>query len=223
VAADDLLAYAICTLPQANQWIFGVSETTSDDDVLVKRAINAVTDEIEKYLDRRVIVRSGWITEYFDGDGDRICYVRNPPIVSLDSIYIEDLVTLDSTDCADTDEVRFDVATGENAERGRIWLMNYTFNKGYADNCYRKYKGGWYKKDNTDGDGGAAAEPQIPRNIFMACLMEVKRIYKFRERQDSNVASKSLGVTGESISYFQDKGLSDEAKMQIDRYRRVRY
>jgi hypothetical protein len=219
MAADDLVAHAIVTLHQARQWIEGAgAAATGDDDILIKRAINAVTQRIEDYLNRHVITRGTWITEYTDGHGEREYFVNNPPILDLDTIWLENIVTLDSTDCADTDQVRFDSATGENSERGQIYLIDYRIAKGYADNAYFKYKGGWYKKDASVAD--ATHIPEIPRNIFMACLIEVKRTYKMRERQDSNVASKSLGVTGESVTYVKDADLSDEVMLKIDKYRR---
>jgi hypothetical protein len=233
MAADDLVAHAIVTLAHANQWIFGVNITSHDDDALVTRVINAVTARIETHLDRRVIIRSGYIMEYFDGDGTHEHYVRYPPVVELNEIWIGSgtttVKTYDSTDCADRDHVRYDSALDANSERhpnserGRIVLVDgYQFleSSAFPDNCYIKYKGGWYKKDNTDGVSGATLTPEIPRDIFQAAAIEVKRFYKLRERQDSNVASKSLGVTGESISYVKDEGLSKEAMDLLEPWRR---
>ncbi len=221
MAADDLVAHAIVTLAQARQWIYGAdADATGDDDVLIKRAINAVTQRIEDYLNRHVITRGTFLTEYMDGNGGRDYYVDNPPILDLDSIWLEDIVTLDSTDCADTDEVRFDDPDGSSADRGRVQLIRYRIPRGYADNAYFKYKGGWYLKDNTSGAAGANQTPEVPRTIFMACMVEVKRLYKMRERQNLNISSKSLGVTGESINYLKDADLTDEVRFKLDEYRR---
>lgn len=211
MAADDLHAHAICTVAQATNWVKDVDTDSTGDDIIVQRIINAVTDRIEAYLRRRVIIRSDWVTEVFDGDNAREHFVNHPPIADVDEVDIEDAITLDSTDCDDVDQVRFDSATGENSERGRVWLHDYVFSGGYADNCSVKYKGGWNKKDS-------GTDPEIPRDIFLACLIEVKRIYKMKDRQDSNIASKSLGVTGESISYITDSDLSKEVTLKLDEY-----
>jgi len=213
--AETILDYAICTLAEVKLWL-GIDTDDTGDDELITELINVVTNAIEDYLDRRVIVRSTAITEYFSGDGSSECYVKHPPIAELDSIYIEDVVTLDSTDCADTDQVRYNPTTGY------IALLQYYFSAGYPRNCYRKYKGGWYKKGNTDGDGGAEATPVVPLAIWQGCREEVKRLYKYKDRQETNISSKSYGVTGETIAYFQDKGLSEETKTKIDRWHMVR-
>ena len=226
MAADDLHAYAICTLLQARQWIHGMgTDATGTDDTLIKRLINAVTDWIEADLHRRVIIRSAYITEYFDGDGTPEYYVDYPPIVELNEIKIgagtTTIKTYDSTACADTSDVRFDSPTGNNAERGRIVLVDgYTFGTYYPDDHYIKYKGGWYAKDASDGEDPVVSIPEIPRTIFQACLDEVKRLYKKRERLDTWVASKSLGVTGESISFLKDEGLTQDTKDMISYWRR---
>ena len=213
--AESLVAYAICTLAEVKLWL-GIATDETGDDELITELINVVTDAMEDYLDRRIIVRSDYITEYFDGDGDAVRYVEHRPIVDLDSIYIENVTTLDSDDCADTDQVRYD------ADTGKVTLIQYGFSAYYPRNCYIKYKGGWYKKDNTDGDDDATLTPTVPLAIWQACREEVKRLYKYKDRQETNISSKSYGVTGESISYFRDEGISEEARTKIDRWRMVR-
>jgi len=234
MAADDLIAHAIVTLHQARQWIYGAdAKATGDDDILIKRVINAVTQRIEDHLNRRVIVRAGYIMGYWDGDGTHEHYVLYPPIVELNEIWIGSgtttVKTYDSTACADRDHVRYDSALDANSkphpnsERGRIVLVDgYQFlaSAAFPDNCYAKYKGGWYRKDNTDGVAGATLTPEIPRSIFQAAEIEIKRTYKMRERQDSNIASKSFPVTGESVTYVKDEGLSKEAMDWLEPWRR---
>jgi len=215
--ANDIYAHTIVSLTDLKTWL-GITVTTYD--TVLTQILNSTTDFVERYLNRYVIARADLLTEYFDGQGGHDCFVDNPPILSLDSVYIEDIVTLDSTACADTDQVRFDSATGANAERGRIWLMNYAFGEGYADNCYRKYKGGWYAKDNGDGDGGANLTPMVPYDIWQAAREIAAACYYLKDRQKEDVQSIS-SAAGDSVTFFIGI-MRPETAAKLDQYKRVK-
>lgn len=199
----SLVDHAIASLDEAKTWI-GISDTSQDS--LVTDIINAVTDfiESERCLARRVKRRTAAIEEKFTGDGTNWYRVKHPPIGTLSEIYIEDIVTLDASDCADTDLVRYD------PDNGDIWLVQYRFWKGYPLNCKVTYTGGW---------------ETVPNPIKQAALMLVKALYKYRDRQSEGVSSVSFGVAGSSqtISYLTDVVKDPNIWTLLEPYRLVRY
>ena len=212
-----LYTHTIVSSDDMKRWL-GI--TGSTQDTLLAEILNSTTDFLENHLNRYVIARADLLTEYFDGQGGHDCYVNNPPILSLDSVLIEDIVTLDSTACADTDQVRFDSASGQNAERGRIWLASYVFGEGNADNCYRKYRGGWYAKDNAAGVGGADLTPMVPYDIWQAAREITAACYYLKDRQKEDVQSIST-PTGDSVTFFIGI-MRPETKAKLANYIRVR-
>ncbi len=58
--------------------------TSSSDDTLIETMINNVSDQIERWCDRKLIASS--FEEFIDGRHTRTLSVANPPIVSVDLI-----------------------------------------------------------------------------------------------------------------------------------------
>lgn len=198
--ATTLYTHTIASLDDVKAWL-EITTTTHNDDL--NWLMNTVTDWFESYCHRRLVARvvpeTDYITEYFDGDGTATRFVRHPPIHTLDSIYIENVATLDSTACADTDQVRY------NPKTGKIQLLQYNFPAGYPRNCYVKYVGGW-------------AVASLPMQIKQAFRHEVKRLWGLKQRSTEDITSKSNALTGETVQFKLPDGLSAEARAALDPY-----
>lgn len=197
--ATTLYTHTIATLDEVKTWL-EIDAATHND--LLNFLMNAMTDAFEKHCHRRLVARvtdDDYITEYFDGEGENVRFVRHPPIHTLNTIYIENVVTLDSEDCADTDQVRYNPATG------KITLLQYSFCKYYPRNCYVKYKGGW-------------AVASLPMQIKQAYRHELKRLWGLKSRSNEDITSKSNSLTGETVHFKLPDGLSAECKAMIDPY-----
>ena len=201
-----LYAHSIWDLANVKAWL-DIDVGNDDHNNLLYELMNTLTDWIEDYIGRRVVVRTAAMVEYHNGDGTTYLQVDSPPINTLTEIYIEDYVTLDSTDCADTDKVRYDPDTGE------ITLIQHLFLKYYPRNVKITYKGGW-------------ASASVPMKIKQAFVHEMKRLWRYKQLSLEDVAQKSNRLTGETVQFtphYLRKGLSEEAKAMLEKYRIRRY
>jgi hypothetical protein len=192
-----LLAYAItgADLLEVKRWLNLDATDASPDDCLTE-IVNAVTELIEDYLHRRVVVRSTAEAEVFSGDGTPYYRVLHPPISTLTAmtIAIEDHV---SPVVTNDDQVRVNMDTGE------IWLIADVFAAAYPLNCTISYKGGW-------------ALASVPRPIWQAAREEIARMYHERDRKSAEV--QSVSSEGQTVTYFKALGLSDKSKSMLDPY-----
>ena len=202
--ADIIVAHAICTLPEAKAWLkFESPSAAHADDDEIQRAINVTTSNLETYLDQRIKARAADIEEVFSGDGLNTYWVKHAPIQSITEIEIEDVVTLDDTDCADTDKVRYD------PESGQLWVINYVFSRYYPRNCKVTYKGGWNAPD--------AATFPMPWDIWQGAREITAGIYRLSDKQKEDIKSIST-PTGETVTFFIGM-MRPETKMKVDMYR----
>jgi len=75
--------------------------TGSTDDTLIETLINNVSDQIERYCDRKL--KESSFEEFIDGRATRTLAVANPPLVSVDLVAFgaRDAITVGSTDSSD--------------------------------------------------------------------------------------------------------------------------
>ena len=188
--SDSLNANAIISLADANLWIFGDANETTDNG-LVRDLINEASTQIETRLRRKVIGQS--ITETFDGNGDATFLTRYYPVISLTSISIEDE---SSPDVGETDEVRVDL------EKGKIYLLQTFFSSGNPQNCEIVYTAGFA------ADIDALLADEVGSLIAQVCRELVKRAYKLRDRQAEDV--ESISAEGQTVKYLVDRAWNRE-------------
>jgi hypothetical protein len=75
--------------------------TASTDDTLIETLINNVSDQIERWCDRKFVASD--FEEFIDARATRTLAVANPPIVSVDLVAFgaRDAITVGSTDTTD--------------------------------------------------------------------------------------------------------------------------
>lgn len=192
-----LVAYAITgtDLVEAKRWLgLTVADATPDD--LLTEIVNSVTELIEDYLHRRVVVRTTAEAEVFSGDGSPYYRVLHPPISTLTAMTIA-IEGHTSPVVSDTDEVRIDQDTGE------IWLIADLFSDAYPRNCTVTYKGGW-------------ALASVPRPIWQAAREEIARMYRLKDQKSAEI--QSVSAEGQTVTYFKQLGLSEKSKTMLDPY-----
>ena len=82
--AFTLDTHALTTLADAKEQL-GIPTGVTTDDNVVTRIINSVTDQIEKYLDRKVLSRS--FTEYQDGRRNNRILTGQWPVTSVAELW----------------------------------------------------------------------------------------------------------------------------------------
>jgi len=98
---------ALTTLDDVLKYRLGngeVLKTTPDQNDVLKSIIDSISTSIEKYCSRTFLSTS--YTEYYNGDGRSILYLKNYPIISITSIHEDDNWVWDSSTLISTSYYR---------------------------------------------------------------------------------------------------------------------
>ncbi len=157
-----IYSYALASLAAVKD---ALGITSSDDDNLLTRQINAVTDYIESYCGRR-FKDTTYTDEYYDGDGETDLILKQFPITDTAEISIT-FVSDDVETAVDNDDLEFYNDEGmiyyPRWPRGRK-NIKITYSAGYAT---------------------------IPADLAQACIELVATIHN--RRKTGGAKSESIG------------------------------
>lgn len=183
---------ALCTLSDV-KLLLGIQSIDTNEDDLISTLIDNVSSMFETYCGRTFT--STTYTEYYDGLGGDKLYTNQYPIVSVSGIYDDSSWAYGVDTLIDSSYYRISTnGLSVNLVPGQI------FSEG-SGNIKIIYTAGY---------------TTIPLDLKQACIDEVARKYKRRDRID--VTAISLG--NESISMFSDDFLPT-TKIVLNSYRRI--
>jgi len=185
--AETIHSYALCTLAQVKTTL-GITDSANDD--ILTRLINATTDYIESYCDRRFALTQ-YTDEYYNGYGDDELVLRQFPISEAE----EDVPTISFIDKGTETAVSIDDCEIYYDE-GIIYYS--IFPKG-RKNIKISYKAGY---------------ATIPADLAQACIEIVVANYN----RSKTVAVKSESIGSYSVTYA-DVQASPHAKGILNLYR----
>lgn len=173
----------LVTLAQMRIW-FGVPVATvqAEIDAIYELCINAASDMIERFLDRRLITQA--YTVQLDGNAQRTIYPGQWPITSVTAVYDSTSWTWDATTLISS----ADYVVGED----EITLKQYNFRSG-EKNVRVEYTAGY---DSPSAPGSNA----LPSTISHACYMLTEWLYAMRSDRRIGVSNKSK--TNESVGFI---------------------
>lgn len=188
---------ALVTMAEAKDQL-SITTTTPELDARVERWINAASQMIETYLDRKLIYQT--YTERKDGRRSDRIILSQFPVVSVVSLHDDINWGFTSTSLIDANDYWIE-------EDSTIVLKGFFFARGNR-NIKIVYSAG-YKSPVLGGLG-----PELPKDLSYACLLTVEWLEKMRNDKRVGVTSKSKN--GESISFTNELPL--EVRNMIDRY-----
>jgi hypothetical protein len=168
---------------------------TDFDSLIESIIIPSVSQMIEKYCSRTF--GEATYVEYHDGGGDFV-FVKNPPIVSITSIYEDDEWEWDSTHLVPaTDYVSFITSIGYKSGKWpyAVRSIKITYIGGYVYTA-------------------SAGHTTLPDDIKYAALLQVA--YSFKRRKD--VGLQSVSYPDGSIQKFDVGPLLGEVKGYLAPY-----
>ncbi len=195
MTAHQSNAIDLCALPDVKDYLFrGGGNQTQTDDNLLQRMITALSEAIDRDLGRNI--KAANYTEVRSGEGTKLMFVLNPPIISVTSVYVDGvLIPAKSTDPTQTISSNGYFASGKY-----ISLFGYSFSKG-LDNVQLMYRGGYNA---------------TPPDLEQMCIEVVGWAYKELDRLGQ--VSKSLA--GEIVQ-FNVEAMSKRAREIVEHYKRV--
>jgi uncharacterized phiE125 gp8 family phage protein len=191
---------ALVTLTDAKQYL---KVTTSNDDAILATLINSVSAWIQGYLKRNLVSKT--YTEYYSGDGSNELILRNTPIVSITSIYVDSLRAWASDNLVDSTD--YIIKKGSGIVQAFNLLYGWTCGE---SNIKITYVAG-YSIGITGGDG------TLPHDIRLA----VKRLLDLHYRM--GYSQRKLDTQSESIggmnTQFKDEDIPKDIKSMLDGYK----
>lgn len=200
-----LAANSLASVAEAVEYLDQPDVPPERDKRLIENLINRASTRIESYLDRDL--KTGSVTEFYDGEGTATQYLRRFPEITLTSLNIDsDRDFTASTEIPTTDIV-------VDSERGTLRFAPKTsgpravFNIG-VKNVKVVYTGGY---------------SALPEDLKLACLLLVARSFMRVRQGAEGIVSES--VAGYSASYegiTRESGFPLEVLNLIAPYRRAK-
>lgn len=188
-----LLTYALCTPAQLKSYL-GIPTATTQDDAKFELFINAATDAIENFCDRKLVSR-GTLTELQHGRRSNIIITREFPIISIAEVR-QDYNGIFTDAATLIDPIEYQIADTSTS----ICLLKSHFASGY-NNVQVKYDAGYVV---------------IPSDLVLACIWYVEWIHLARNRQDMGRTNVSKG----DESYTVDGGMPAKLALILTSYKR---
>ena len=193
---------ALCTLEQVKNH-FGFGDDAKDEEQ-IELLIAAAQSLFERYCGR--MFDEATFTEYWNGDGTDLLFVKNYPIISITSIHDD---TGDHTYGASTllDPTGYAIINDNHVQ-----LYSTLFNKS-VNNVQIIYVAGY--SDET-GD-----HVPIPEELRQACIQQVGWIFKRGKGHQYGINTKTLDDG--SIGFIETSALLPSVRETLRLYRRVSY
>lgn len=178
-------------------WV-GITATDTSQDAVLERLADGVTELIERYTKRKFVTRT--ITEVRDGDGGKMLYLHDFPIVTFTSL----TVLRAPTDATPETVAAADYEVAK--DRGVLWLHADRLTPGLA-NVTATYTCGYGAQD-------AAA---LPQGIVEVGLDIVKILHVEKTTGATPVSSVNIG----SATFMLRPDWPKHVKQTLDDWRRA--
>jgi hypothetical protein len=181
----------LCTLDQVKDYM-GMTGSNATIDNLLETLITSMTDFFHSLCGVNQF-KSKSYTEYYSGNKRRTMFLDQKPVISIESVAIDNDWVWASDSTISSDEYML-------VDNELILKSDY-FISGDA-NVKIIYTAGY---------------STIPNDLSLACVMETVRIFKRRESID--IISKSYDGGGSVTRYME--GMLPEVRMILKKYRNV--
>lgn len=203
--ADSSVA-RICTLADVKDRL---AETDTENDSTINRVILGLEEIFEAYTNRKLLVNSVDVTEYYSACGSRL-QVSRYPVVSVTSIKQALDYDFDNADALVENTGYRLISTGKNGIIYRVHMDWFSI----ADSIQIIYRGGFCPAGQAPGTG----ETAMPNDLREAAIEQACFIFK---RMD-DIGLSGVSIEGGSMSKFTAMDLLPMVKKILDNYRRVR-
>lgn len=188
---------ALITTAEAKAFL-GIPTATTSENTMVNAIINSMSKFFTTYCGRNFI--NAEYTEYYDGTDTDKLFLKNYPIITLDSLYI------DATRVFAASSLISSAYYLLNKASGIVTLFNYGIFPCGKGNIKVTYDAGY-------------ATDSIPYDLKHACRLAVLHAYK-RHYQDKRIGLVSETIGDRTMSYANED-LPITVKSILNRYKKA--
>lgn len=159
----------------------------------VEELIDSASWAANTYTNR--LLKSRTLTEYYDGDGSDVLWLKQRPVISVTSVYIDTSYAWTADTLVSSDDYQVYLDEGKIAFVGTLLSTGYRVVRVI-------YVAGY-----------ATIPPDMERAV------QDLAYYWYKQRTDKSVGVASRGTEGRTVSYAQD--VPDHVKGVFDRYQKM--
>jgi uncharacterized phiE125 gp8 family phage protein len=191
---------ALISLQEAKEYL-GIDNATTTQDAILSALLNGIGEWVSKFLGRNLVQAT--YTEYYDGDGADELMLKNVPIVSVTSVYVDALRAFGSDTLIASSNYIVKKAVGIL----KAWQLFGFWTHGDA-NIKVTYVAGY----TTSFSGGT-----MPHNIRLAVkrILERQYLHGFTHRK-LDVASETIG---DATTTFREDRIPKDAIAMLEPHR----
>lgn len=198
---------AVLTLAEAKEYL---KITTSAEDVIISHLVNAVSQWINGYLNRHLVSKAH--VEYYSGDGSLELVLKNYPIISITSVFVDDQRLWPSS----SEVVAANMIVKKDSGILRAFNLLYGWQPGES-NIKISYTAGYTVATSGSEGGGVTSPGTMPYDIRLAAKLLLDRHFRI------GYSNRKLDFSSESISgmniTFKDNDIPKDAKLMLDKYK----
>lgn len=184
--------------------------TSGAQDALLTRYIDTASDQIERYVNRKLYYGAS-IIEKVAGSSDAFLYISRTPLSSVTSIvWLGDSSTVTASD--------YEIW---ETDQGKIYKSSGWNNAKISANEFERYQvtyvGGWITPQQDADDGALTRD--LPFDLETACINMIVGLWR-QKGADRTIRSESILGTSVSYERHQD-GIDPSVRSILDSYKRM--
>lgn len=196
---------------------------TSKDLILTMLILGASRYIQDTYLGK-TLKRTAYTNELYDGKGAKRLWVKNPPIVSGQTVTLQHRTTPNNENSWETISsenyfINYEGGYIELIRDNDTWDGLYSTFKEGVQNYRLSYTGGYYLPIDSQYQDGTDDNLDMPYDLEIAVLDFVSALYN--QRQSGGIKSQRVGDV--SIEYANELEKHPTIKHTLDRYKTMSY
>lgn len=203
---------ALTTLARAKSY---QDITGSSKDLILTMLILAASKYIEETKCHRKFKRQTFTNELYNGKGQKRLWLKNPPIISGQTLILQERVNTANDgdwDTVDSEDYFVDY------DKGCLTMVAGVFAEG-VQNYRVTYTGGYYLPSASEYQDGIDDDQDLPYDLELAVLDLVSSMYS--DRTLGGVKREKVGQV--EVEYVSEAAEDPKIKNTLDKYCRTTY
>ena len=203
---------ALTTLSRSKSYL---DITGTAKDLILTMLILAASKYVEETKCHRKFKRQTFTNELYNGKGPKRLWLKNPPIISGQTLTLQERVNTANDgdwDTVDSEDYFVDY------DKGCLTMVAGVFAEG-VQNYRVTYTGGYYLPSASEYQDGTNDDQDLPYDLELAVLDLVSAMYT--DRNSGGIAREKVGQV--EVEYVTEAAEDPVIKRTLDKYARPAY